>query len=62
MMKKRFHKKLLMIKDDKEILRTPLNVGSVIMIILMMLKWEIIVISLENIEALHIEIVISILN
>ena len=46
-----------------KILRTLLNVGSVIMIILIkMLKKEIIVILLENIEALHIETVISILN
>ena len=40
-----------------------LNVGFVIMIILVtILKWEIIVISLKNIEALHIETVISILK
>ena len=46
-----------------KILMTLLNVGSVIIIILiMMLKQEIIVISLENAEALRIEIVISISN
>ena len=52
-----------MTKEDKENLRTLLNVASMIMIILlMMLKYEIIVILLENIEALLIEIIISILN
>ena len=46
-----------------KILRTPLNVEFVIMIILiMMLKQEINVISLENIEVLHIETVVSILS
>ena len=44
-------------------LRILLNVRSVTMIMLiMMLKREIIVISLKNIESLHLEIVISILN
>ena len=46
-----------------KILRTLLNVEFVIMIILiMMLKQEIIVISFENIEVLHIETVVSILS
>ena len=46
-----------------KILRTLLNVGSVKMVILiMMLKQEIIVILLKNIEVLHIEIVKLILN
>ena len=46
-----------------KILRTLLNVEFVIMIILiMMLKQEINVISLENIEVLHIETVVSILS
>ena len=46
-----------------KILRTPLNVEFVIMIILiMMLKQEINVISLENIEVLHIETVLPILS
>ena len=46
-----------------KILRTQLNVGSVIMIMLIMiLKKEIIVKSLENIEVLPIEIAISMLN
>ena len=46
-----------------KILRTLLNVEFVIMIILiMMLKQEINVISLENIEVLHIETVLSILS
>ena len=52
-----------MTKEDKENFRTLLNVASMIMIILlMMLKYEIIVILLENIEALLKEIIISILN
>ena len=46
-----------------KVLRTQLNNGSVVMIVLLvMLKKEIIVISLENIEVLCIEIVISMLN
>ena len=46
-----------------KILRTLLNVEFVIMIILiMMLKQEINVISLENIEVLHIETVLPILS
>ena len=49
-MKKHFNKELMMTKDDKKILRTLLNVGSVIMIILiLMLKSKITVILLENI-------------
>ena len=56
-------KNLPRLKKTMKILRTLLNVVSVIMIILiMMLKSEIIVISLKNIEVLHIEIVISVLN
>ena len=42
--------------------RTLLNVGSVIMIILMVMSNYGAVISLENKEVLHIEIVISMLN
>ena len=46
-----------------KILRTLLNAGFVTMIMLkMMFKYEIITLSLEKIEALHIEIVISNLN
>ena len=46
-----------------KILITQVNDASMIMIILMaMLKQEIIVISLENIEVLHIEIVLIVLN
>ena len=53
-MKKHSNKKLVMTRDD---------IGSVIMIILiLMLKSEILAISPENIEVLHIEIVISMLN
>ena len=61
---KHFSKELVMTKkDNKDFLRTLLNVGSVIMIVLMvMLKQKIIVILSENVEVLHIEIIISILN
>ena len=46
-----------------KILITQVNDASMIMILLMaMLKQEIIVISLENIEVLHIEIVLLVLN
>ena len=61
-MKKDFNKELLMTKIVM-ILGTLLNLGFVIITMFMvMLKQEIIVISLENVEALHIEIVISTLN
>ena len=51
------------LKKTMKILRILLNVGSVEMIMLiMMLKWEINVIPLENIKALRMEIVISTLN
>ena len=46
-----------------KILRALLNVGSMIIFMLMvMLKEDIIVISLENIEAQHVEIVVSMRN
>ena len=46
-----------------KILRALLNVGSMIILMLMvMLKEDIIVISLENIEAQHVEIVVSMRN
>ena len=46
-----------------KILRALLNVGSMIILMLMvMLKEDIIVISLENIEAQHVEIVVSTRN
>ena len=70
-MKKHFNKELLMTKEDNDDFKNYTTVGSVtiimmfmimIMIVIMMLKQEIIVISLENIEALHIETVMSILN
>ena len=52
-----------LVNKNMEILKIILNVGSVTVIMLiMMLKEEIIVLSLEDIEALHIEIAISILN
>ena len=61
---KHFSKELVMTKkDNKDFLKILLNVGSVIMIVLMvMLKQKIIVILSENVEVLHIEIIISILN
>ena len=46
-----------------KILKTLINVGFVLIFMLrVMLKYEIIVISLENIEALHKEIVMPMLN
>ena len=46
-----------------KILKTLINVGFVFIFMLrVMLKYEIIVISLENIEALHKEIVMPMLN
>ena len=55
-------KNLWITKEDNQDFGTLLNVGFVILIILMkMMKSEIIKTSLGNIEALHTEIVISIL-
>ena len=55
--KKHFFKELVITKEDNEALRTLINVGSVtIIMLIMMLKREIIFISLENIETLCIEI------
>ena len=46
-----FNKKLAMTKEEMKILKTLLNVGSVIIFMLMViLKWEFIIVSLENIE------------
>ena len=62
-MKKNLTKNLQSLKKTMRILRILINVAFVAMIMMiMMLKLEIIVISLENIETLHIEIIISILN
>ena len=60
-MKKHFHKELLMTKERNEDFKqsTKCHNDSLTMIMLMMLKKEINVISLENIEPLHIETVIS---
>ena len=60
-MKKHFHKELVMAKEDNEDFKqsTKCHNDSLTMIMLMMLKKEINVISLENIEPLHIETVIS---
>ena len=55
-------KNLWITKEDNQDFGTLLNVGFVILIILMkMMKSEIIKTGLGNIEALHMEIVISIL-
>ena len=60
-MEKHFNKELLMIKEDNEDFKSLLNVGSVIMIkLILMLKHEITVILLENIETPHITLIISI--
>ena len=60
--KKILTKNLWITKEDNQDFGTLLNVGFVILIILMkMMKSEIIKTSLGNIEALHMEIVISIL-
>ena len=60
---KKINKALAMTKNMMKILKTLLKVGFKIMIMLMvMLKYEIIAKSLENIEFLHIKIVISTLN
>ena len=62
-MKKNFNKEIVMTKKDYKILKTLLNAGFVIIIMLtMMLKEEIIIKSLESLEAQHIETVISRLN
>ena len=52
--KKHFNKELVMTKKDMEILRTSLIVGFVVMtILIMMLKYKIIVVALENIGSAH---------
>ena len=52
-----------MTKEHNNNLKTLLNVGSTAMIMLIiMLKYELIVESLENIETLHKEITISTFN
>ena len=64
-MKKHFNEELAMTREDDKGFKKPylLNVGFVIMFVLrVMLKLEIIVISLKNIVALHIKNVISKLN
>ena len=63
MMKNILTKNLYWLNKIKEILKTLGNAGFTIMIMLMvMLKKEIMVTSLENIEDMRIEIVISRLN
>ena len=54
-----------MTEEDNEDLmkKAPLNVGfQIVIMLMMMLNKHIIVTSLENIEVLHIEIAISMLN
>ena len=51
------------LKKTMKILRTQPNLGSVIMIILMVvLKWPFLFTSMENIEVQHTEVAISMLN
>ena len=62
-MKKYFNKELMMTKEMMKISKTLVNVGFVIMFMFkVILMQEIIVILLENTEALHIETVTSTLN
>ena len=59
-MKKDFNKELVTTKEDDEDFKNSTKFGSVIMIMLiMMLKNDIVVISVENVEVQHIEIVTS---
>ena len=59
-MKEHFNKGLVKTKEDDENLNPLQNVGFVIILLLkMMVKYKIIVMSLENIGVLHTEIVIS---
>ena len=61
-MKKHFDKELLMTKEDNEDFKQSTkcyNDSLTMIMLIMMLKKEINVISLENIEPLHIETVIS---
>ena len=63
MMKKDFNKELVTTKEDDEDFKNSTKFGSVIMIMLiMMLKNDIVVISVENVEVQHIEIVTSTLT
>ena len=62
-MKKDFNKELVTTKEDDEDFKNSTKFGSVIMIMLiMMLKNDIVVISVENVEVQHIEIVTSTLT
>ena len=62
-MKKHLCKELVVAKNDNEGFNNSSKWGFVLTFRLKAkLKWKIIVISLENIEFLHIEIVISMLN
>ena len=65
-MKKHFNKEVVITKKDNEDFKscTKELLKSFVMMIMLkvMLKQEIIVISLVNIEVLHIDIVISIIN
>ena len=62
-MKKDFNKELVTTKEDDEDFKNSTKFGSVIMIMLiMMLKNDIVVTSVENVEVQHIEIVTSTLT
>ena len=64
--KKHFNKQLVMTKEGNEDFKNSteclISESVIVIMLILMLKYVIIVISLENIEALHIEIVLSILN
>ena len=57
-MKKHFNKELVMTKEDNEDFKNSINVRSAINIILILM----LMILMENIKALHMEMVIFILN
>ena len=63
MIKKHFSKELVITKKDSENVENSIDGEFAIAnILMMMFKWEIIAMSLENIDNLHIEIAISRLN
>ena len=63
MIKKHFSKELVITIKDSENVENSIDGGFAIAnMLMMMFKWEIIAMSLKNIENLHIEIAISRLN
>ena len=61
--KTHFNKELVMAKEDNKTFKISIKFWICDNdMLIMMSKYEIIVVSLENIDTLHIEIVISILN